>query len=154
MAKITEIKMFRRVNLVLAAAAVATTATICAVAAPAGAVVANNGINMTYTNVDGTGCQIVVGDQQSKILAAIGETDVTRCSHDYNLVVWTFLDFIPVSAGQEKTIAENGLAFSDNYQGDVATNNAQHPNGMWSAPPSCGSRRRPRCARPWSCTTN
>lgn len=77
MAKITELKTFRRVNLALGAAALA--ATICTVTSPAGAVVQNNGNNVAYTNVDGTGCQVVVGDQKTADGGAVGEVDVTRC---------------------------------------------------------------------------
>jgi hypothetical protein len=96
----------------------------------ASATVANNGVNWAYPNVEGTGCQVVVGDEQSVILAAIGEADVTRCSRNYPLVVITYLDFSTSPSGKgAKTVAENwrsGLT----YQIDVATNNYNDPSGM------------------------
>ena len=95
----------------------------------AGATVANNGNAMAYANVDGTGCQIVVGDQASPVRATIGETDVTRCSHNYSLVIRTYLDFIPAAGGSPRTVAENqGSAVT--YQADVATNNYLDPYGL------------------------
>jgi hypothetical protein len=81
-------------------------------AAPAGAVVANNGVNVAHTNVDGTGCQVVVGDQASPVRAAIGEVDVTRCAGARQLVVRVYLDHAAYYNGPLKTVAE--------YQASVA----------------------------------
>jgi hypothetical protein len=91
---------------------------------PAGATVANNGINRAYANVDGTGCQVVVGDRADPTYgSAIGEVDVTRCPYYYNIVVRVYLDHANYYNGPLTTVKET-QAGAYTYQYDVWTGSA------------------------------
>jgi hypothetical protein len=85
----------------------------------AGAVVNNNGLYRAYTNVNGTGCQVVVGDQKSPN-AAVGEVDVTRCSHYYNLDDYVRLEWSTSANGPWHALGWYANR-STNYQLDTAT---------------------------------
>ncbi|HEX3921583.1 MAG TPA: hypothetical protein VHY31_04810 [Streptosporangiaceae bacterium] len=96
---------------------------------PASATVANNGVNRAYQNVDGTGCQVVVGDQADPVRrSAIGEVDVTRCSAYYGLIIRVYLDhqyhYANGTYSAPKTVAETQLPSTGYYVGyqlDAAT---------------------------------
>jgi hypothetical protein len=148
-----ETAMFRKpVRLTrLAASAIAVVSTAGALAflgvGPASATVANNGNNRAYTNVDGTGCQVVVGDQADPVRrSAIGEVDVTRCSAYYDLIIRVYLDhqyhYANGTYSAAKTVAETQLpstGYVYTYQLDAATNsvcgyaNAQYTDYWYTA---------------------
>jgi hypothetical protein len=96
---------------------------------PASATVANNGNNRAYANVDGTGCQVVVGDQADPVRrSAIGEVDVTRCSAYYPLIIRVYLDHQTRNPNgtysAAKTLAETqypATGYVYTYQQDVPT---------------------------------
>lgn len=98
-------------------------------AGSASATVANNGVNVAYANVDGTGCQVVVGDQADPVYgSAIGEVDVTRCSRYYGLVIRVYLDHYyvnpngthsPLTTVAEIQLPSSGYVYG--YQLDAAT---------------------------------
>lgn len=58
----------------------------------ANATVQNNGNNRAYQNLDGYGCQVVVGDEADPARRAIGEVDITHCPANYHLVVRVYLE--------------------------------------------------------------
>ena len=96
---------------------------------PASATVANNGLNRTYLNVDGTGCQVVVGDEADPVrFSAIGEVDVTRCSGNRALIIRVYLDhqyhYSNGNYSSPTTVAETqlpGTGYVWTYQLDDAT---------------------------------
>lgn len=85
----------RRTRVAAGAVAVLSTAgTIAFVGAgAASAAVANTSVAYTISNLDNSGCRVVLGDESDPVhRSAIGEVDVTRCPYYYDLVVQVYLD--------------------------------------------------------------
>ena len=94
---------------------------------------ANTPVAHAYSNVDGTGCQVVVGRRSllTRTASATQQVDITRCPRYYPLAVRIYLDhqyhYANGTASAWKTVKEwlqPAGTYFNTYQLDVATPSA------------------------------